>query len=80
DMKGTRFFYGSIETATPRSISIQPNYITGQHTGVVVEKANFSGVKRLSEEQRYYICSWCGDKSRSTVPGGCEGIPNRLGR
>lgn len=80
DMKGTRLFYGSIETATPRSISIQPDYITGQHTGVVVEKANFSGVKRLSEEQRYYICSWCGDKSRSTVPGGCEGIPNRLGR
>lgn len=80
DLKGTRLHYGSIETATPRSISLQPDYGTGQYTGVVVEKANFSGVKRLSEEQRYYICSWCGDKSRSTVPGGCEGIPNRLGR
>lgn len=80
DMKGTRLFYGSPETATPRSITLQPDYVTGKHTGVVVEKANFSGVKRLNEEQRYYICSWCGDKSRSTVPGGCEGIPNRLGR
>ena len=80
DMKGTRLFYGSLETATPRSISLQPDYTTGQYTGVVVEKANFSGVKRLNDEQRYYICSWCGEKSRSTVPGGCEGIPNRLGR
>ena len=80
DMKGTRLFYGSVETATPRSITLQPDYVTGQYTGVVVEKANFSGVKRLSDEQRYYICSWCGEKSRSTVPGGCEGIPNRLGR
>ena len=80
DMKGTRLFYGAVETATPRSITAPPNYETGVHTGVVVEKANFSGVKRLSDEQRYYICSWCGEKSRSTVPGGCEGIPNRLGR
>ncbi|MEM8721949.1 MAG: pentapeptide repeat-containing protein [Cyanobacteria bacterium P01_G01_bin.39] len=80
DLKGTRLFYGSVETATPRSITAQPDYETGKHTGVVIEKANFSGVKRLSEEQRYYICAWCGDKSRSTVPGGCEGIPNKLGR
>ena len=80
DFKGTRLFYGSIETATPRSITAPPDYETGVHTGVVVEKANLSGIKRLSEEQRYYLCSWCGEKSRSTVPGGCEGIPNRLGR
>lgn len=80
DIKGARLFYGSVETATPRSITVQPDYETGKHTGVVVEKANFSGIKRLSDEQRYYICSWCGEKSRSTVPGGCEGIPNKLGR
>ena len=80
DIKGTRLFYGSVETATPRSITAPPDYVTGKHTGVVVEKANFSGIKRMSEEQRYYICSWCGEKSRSTVPGGCEGIPNKLGR
>ncbi len=80
DLKGTRLFYGSVETATPRSITAQPDYETGKHTGIVVEKANLSGVKRISEEQRYYLCAWCGDKSRSTVPGGCEGIPNKLGR
>ena len=80
DLKGTRLFYGTVENATPRSITAQPNYETGKYTGVVVEKANFSGIKRMSEEQRYYICSWCGEKSRSTVPGGCEGIPNKLGR
>ena len=80
DLKGTRLFYGSLETATPRSITAQPDYETGKYTGVVVEKANLSGLKRISEEQRYYLCSWCGNKSRSTVPGGCEGIPNKLGR
>ncbi|MEL6439276.1 MAG: pentapeptide repeat-containing protein [Cyanobacteria bacterium J06621_8] len=80
DLKGTRLFYGSLETATPRSITAMPDYDQGIHTGVVIEKVNFSGVKRLSEEQRHYICAWCGEKSRSTVPGGCEGIPNKLGR
>jgi uncharacterized protein YjbI with pentapeptide repeats len=80
DIKGARLFYGKVETASPRSITLQPDYETGKHTGMVVEKANFSGIKRMSEEQRYYICSWCGEKSRSTVPGGCEGIPNKLGR
>ena len=80
DLKGARLFYGSLETATPRSITADPDYETGEYTGMVVEKANLSGVKRISEEQRYYLCAWCGDKSRGTVPGGCEGIPNRLGR
>jgi uncharacterized protein YjbI with pentapeptide repeats len=80
DIKGTRLFYGSVETATPRSITTPPDYETGKHTGTVVEKANLSGIKRLSEEQRYYLCAWCGEKSRATVPGGCEGIPNKLGR
>ena len=80
DIKGTRLFYGSLETATPRSITAPPDYETGKYTGVVVEKANLSGIKRMSEEQRYYLCSWCGEKSRATVPGGCEGIPNKLGR
>lgn len=80
DIKGSRLFYGTLETATPRSITAPPDYETGKYTGVVVEKANLSGIKRMSEEQRYYLCSWCGEKSRSTVPGGCEGIPNKLGR
>ena len=80
DLKGARLFNGSIETASPRSITQTPNYETGEYTGVVIERANLSGVKRLSEEQRYYFCAWGGDKTRGTIPGGCEGIPNKLGR
>ncbi|MGL5805353.1 MAG: pentapeptide repeat-containing protein, partial [Xenococcaceae cyanobacterium] len=77
---GARFFYGSSETASPRSRSATPNYTTGEYTGAVLEKADFSNVKRLSEEQRCYICAWGGEKTRDTVPGGCGDIPNKLGR
>lgn len=80
DMKGAILFYGSAETASPRSRSEFPNYTTGEYTGAVVERVDFTGVKRLSEEQRKYCCAWCGSKSRDTIPGGCEGIPNKLGR
>ncbi len=80
DMKGTRLFYGSVETASPRSRTKRPNYETGQYTGAVVENVNFTGVQRLDEEQRRYCCHWCGEKSRRTIPGGCDGIPNKLGR
>lgn len=62
DLKGTRLYYGELETATPRSIKASPNYETGENTGVVIEKANLSGVKRLSAEQRYYFCAWGGEK------------------
>ena len=80
DLKGATLFYGTAETATPRTRTAIPDYKTGEHTGVVVERANLSQVKRLNEEQRYYLCAWCGEKSRGTIPGGCEGIPNKLGR
>ncbi|WP_017305947.1 pentapeptide repeat-containing protein [Spirulina subsalsa] len=80
DLKGTRLFYGFVETATPRLPNATPNYETGEYTGAVVEKADFTGVQRLSEEQRYYCCCWGGEKTRATIPGGCEGIPNHLGR
>ena len=80
DLRGVRFFYGSLEIATPRSRGEVPNYRTGENTGAVVEKANFTGVQRLDEEQRRYCCYWCGEQSRKTIPGGCEGIPNKLGR
>ncbi|MGB3511030.1 MAG: pentapeptide repeat-containing protein [Microcoleaceae cyanobacterium] len=80
DLRGARFFYGTAETATPRSRTHVPSYQTGTCTGAVVENVNFTGVKRLSEEQRYYCCAWSGEKSRKTIPGGCEGIPNKLGR
>jgi uncharacterized protein YjbI with pentapeptide repeats len=80
DLNSTRLYYGNIEAATPRSRTEPPNYRTGEHTGAVVEGANFSDVVQMSPEQRYYCCAWGSAKTRSTVPGGCEGIPNKLGR
>ncbi len=80
DFKATRLFYGSADTATPRSHTQPPypNYRTGVFTGAVVENADFTGVQQLSEEQRQYCCAWGGEETRSTIPGGCEGIPNKL--
>jgi uncharacterized protein YjbI with pentapeptide repeats len=80
DFKGTRLFYGSVETASPRDRANSPNYETGEQTGAVVENANLRGVKNMNEEQRYYCCAWGGENTRKTVPGGCEGIPNKLVR
>jgi uncharacterized protein YjbI with pentapeptide repeats len=80
DMKGVRLFYGSLETASPRSRNHPPDYNTGAYTGAVVENANFTSVQRLDEEQHKYCCYWCGERSRRTIPGGCDGIPNKLGR
>lgn len=80
DIKGVRLFYGSLETASPRSRRKRPNYETGAYTGAVVENVNFTGVQRMDEEHRKYCCYWCGERSRRTIPGGCEGIENKLGR
>ncbi len=80
DLKGAKLFYGPGETASPRSRIHPPNYQTGAYTGTVIEDANLTNVQRLSEEQRYYCCCWGGEKTRSTIPGGCENIPNKLGR
>ena len=80
DLKGATLFYGELETASPRTRNEFPDYKTGQNTGAVVERVDFTGVKRLSDEQRHYCCAWCGSKSRDSIPGGCEGIPNKLGR
>ncbi|ELR97613.1 pentapeptide repeat-containing protein [Gloeocapsa sp. PCC 73106] len=78
DLKSTRFFYGSVETASPRSRKYPPNYETGAYTGAVVENVNCTNVQNLNREQRYYLCAWGGNLTRKTIPGGCEGIPNRL--
>ncbi|MEA5576266.1 pentapeptide repeat-containing protein [Anabaena sp. UHCC 0451] len=80
DLNAVRLFYGSLEKASPRSRTQPPDYETGEHTGAVVENADFSNVQRMSELARYYCCAWCGEKTRGTIPGGCEGIPNKLGR
>jgi uncharacterized protein YjbI with pentapeptide repeats len=80
DINATKLFYGADKTASPRSRLYPPDYRTGERTGAVVEKANFSNVKRMSQTNRHYCCSWCGEASRKTIPGGCEGIENKLGR
>lgn len=70
DMKGVRLFYGDFHSASPRSRTQAPNFETGEYTGAVIEKVNFTGVKNLSEENRYYCCCWGGEYTRSTIPGG----------
>ncbi|WP_017654800.1 pentapeptide repeat-containing protein [Fortiea contorta] len=78
DLNSVRLFYGSADKASPRSRTAPPDYQTGAHTGAVVENADLTNVKRLSESARYYCCTWGGEKTRDTIPGGCEGIPNKL--
>ncbi|MCC5624373.1 pentapeptide repeat-containing protein, partial [Nostoc sp. CHAB 5715] len=80
DINGIRLFYGVMDKASPRSRTERPNYQTGEHTGAVVENADFTNVQRMSESARNYCCAWGGEKTRGTIPGGCEGIPNKLGR
>lgn len=78
DLNGIRLFYGSLDKASPRSRTAPPKYETGEHTGAVVQNADFTNVKRMSESARYYCCAWGGEQTRGTIPGGCEGIPNML--
>lgn len=80
DINGIRLFYGVVDKASPRSRTERPDYETGEQTGAVVENANFSNVQRMSESARNYCCTWGGEKTRATIPGGCESIPNKLGR
>lgn len=80
DLQGVQLFYGHPAQATPRTRKDPPNYQTGACTGAIVENADFTEAKRLAPAQRYYCCAWGGSKTRATIPGGCEGIPNRLGR
>ncbi|MHC5610403.1 MAG: pentapeptide repeat-containing protein [Nostoc sp.] len=80
DINGIRLFYGVVDNASPRSRTQAPDYETGEHTGAVVENADFTNVQRMSESARCYCCTWGGEKTRGTIPGGCEGIPNKLGK
>jgi len=80
DLSRVKLFYGKLETATPRDRNHLPNFETGEYTGAVVEDADFSKAIDMSEETRQYLCAWCGKKSRKTISGGCDDVPNRLGR
>jgi uncharacterized protein YjbI with pentapeptide repeats len=80
DLSRVKLFYGKLETASPRDRNHLPNFETGEYTGAVVEDADFSKAIDMSEETRQYLCAWCGKKSRKTISGGCDDVPNRLGR
>ncbi|MCS6815064.1 MAG: pentapeptide repeat-containing protein [Cyanobacteria bacterium] len=80
DLNSALLFYGNPEQASPRTRDDLPNYKTGEFTGAVVEGAIFTNAKEMSDAQRYYCCAWGGSKTRATIPGGCQGIPNKLGR
>jgi uncharacterized protein YjbI with pentapeptide repeats len=80
DLEEVRLFYGELESASPRSRKDPPNYRTGDYTGAVIENADFTDARNMSEAQRYYCCAWGGSRTRQTIPGGCEEIPNKLGR
>jgi uncharacterized protein YjbI with pentapeptide repeats len=80
DLSRTKLFHGTPDGASPRDRIHPPNYTTGAYTGAVIENADFSKVKNLSDEQRFYCCAWGGSKTRGTIPGGCSGIPNKLER
>ena len=80
DLKSTRLFYGLADTASPRSRTHAPDYTTGAYTGVVIENCNLAEAKNLTQEQHYYLCAWGGEQTRSTIPGGCQSIPNKLKR
>ncbi len=78
DLGRAKLYYGTAETATPRDRINPPNYSQGKQTGAIVENADFTQVRNLSDDQRYYCCAWGGSRTRATIPGGCEGIPNKL--
>ncbi len=84
NLQGAIFFYGlpeKLDYASPYqpwSTGERPNMQTGEFSGAIVEGVDLTGVYNLSEEQRFYLCSWGGSRTRSTIPGGCQGIPNKL--
>jgi uncharacterized protein YjbI with pentapeptide repeats len=84
NLQGAIFFYGApekLDYASPYQPWIkgeQPNMQTGEFSGAIVEGVDLTGVDNLSEEQRFYFCSWGGNRTRSTIPGGCQGIPSKL--
>ncbi len=80
DLSRVKLFYGKLETASPRDRNHLPNFETGEYTGAVVEDADFSKAIDMSEETRQYLCAWGGKKCRKTISGGCDDVPNRLGR
>jgi uncharacterized protein YjbI with pentapeptide repeats len=79
-LEDCRFFYGRPQTASPRLGSAPFDLATGAGTGAVVENINLSGARLLDPQTHHYLASWCGPRSRATIPGGCKGVPSQLER
>lgn len=77
-LDGTLLFFGRPQTATPSQPGLPWDLPTGGGSGAVVVDASFRGVRRLDPQQHYYLASWSGARSRTTLPGGCRGIANQL--
>jgi len=75
---GSQFFRGRPQTATPAHSPGPHDPASGQGMGAVVENADFSAVRGLSAAAHFYLASWSGARSRSSLPGSCRGIPDRL--
>ena len=79
-LDGARFFWGRAQTASPQRPGLPPDPRSGAGTGAVVENANLSGARQLDPQSHFYLASWCGSRSRTTLPGGPKGIANQLER
>ena len=76
DLGDAHLFVRDPRSATPYNRGHKRNFKTGENTGTIVKDADFTGAT-LSEDARYYVCSWGGEATRATVPGGCDAIPDR---
>jgi hypothetical protein len=79
-LEGARFFWGRPQTASPAQPGQPPDLQTGSSSGAIVENANFAGVRLLDPQTHFYLASWSGSRSRTTLPGGAKGITNQMER
>jgi hypothetical protein len=79
-LEGACFFWGRAQTASPLRPGQTPDPGSGAGSGAVVENVNLSGVRQLDAQAHYYLASWSGPRSRTTLPGGTRGIANQLER
>lgn len=77
-LEGTRLFFGRPQTASPTQAGRPRELVSGSGSGAIVAEASFRAVRRLDPQQHYYLASWSGPRSRSTLPGGCRGVANQL--
>ncbi|MFN9692776.1 MAG: hypothetical protein ACK550_03085, partial [Synechococcaceae cyanobacterium] len=79
-LEGARVFWGRPQTASPAQPGQPPDLQTGSSSGAIVENANFAGVRLLDPQTHFYLASWSGSRSRTTLPGGAKGITNQMER